>query len=99
MKIVFDEEKVRRDGKYDIEKMYASIDKAFDGWGIPKIDRGVYQTKGLNSDYTNFMSFCMGMRRVSWFMEYIDKWIWEKGNSFEDVKRETLKYARIYGRL
>ncbi|GHU58523.1 hypothetical protein FACS1894133_3440 [Clostridia bacterium] len=101
MKIVFDEDKIRREGKYDIDKMYASIDKSFADLDIPKIGRGVYEAKGKSEngktrDFSRFMGVCIGLRKVEWFMDNISDWIWEENGDVEDVKYETLKYARIY---
>ena len=99
MKIVFDEEKVRREGKYNVDEMQDSIDMSFADLEIPKIDRGVYQAQGKSKDFSHFLGICMGLRKVEWFMKYIDTWIWEKNNSFEDVKKEIIRCDKIYGRL
>ncbi|GHU58512.1 hypothetical protein FACS1894133_3400 [Clostridia bacterium] len=92
MKIVFDEDKIRREGKYDIDKMYASVDKSFADWGIPKIGRGVYQSSGKQKDYSRFMSFCMGLSDVGWFVDNISDWIWENNGNDQDVIKSFRKY-------
>ena len=96
MKIVFDEDKVRRDGKYNIDKMYASIDRDFATFSIPKIGRGVYQSQGHRSDYSHFMSVCMAYRGIEWFMENVASWIWEDGEVISDVKKAAIHFTKLY---
>ena len=97
MKIVFDEEKIRREGKYDVDKMYASIDKSFEELDIPKVDRGVYQAKGKSKDFSRFMGAILGLSKAEWVMDNISDWLFEDGDRVEDVKYETIKCRRIYG--
>lgn len=98
MKIVLDEDKIRREGKYDADKMYERIDKAFARLDIPKVRKGVYRGTGKSKDHAHFMSLCMGLTDADWFMENAAKWLWKKEDGgVEDVIYETNKFYRKYG--
>ncbi|MDR0804946.1 MAG: hypothetical protein LBN42_04105 [Oscillospiraceae bacterium] len=99
IRVVFDEGKVEREGKYDINKMYARIDKYFSEHNIPKIGKGFYQSTGKKGEYNAFAAFQMAYSEIDWFMDNLDIWTWYDGDYEEDFKEETLKAQKKYGRF
>ena len=76
-RIVLDEEKILREGKYDLEKMYEMIDELAEYSGLIKIDKYTYHCKGDKNDlaclgilvYTNLM-------KANWFTLKVKEWDW-----------------------
>lgn len=48
IKIVLDEEKILKEGKYNLESMYKAIDEFAKESGMIKIDKEVYHCKGVS---------------------------------------------------
>jgi hypothetical protein len=78
MEIAFDEEKVEREGKYDIEKMYAVVDKYFLDKKLNKIGKGLYIDRGHKDDYAKMLLFASYFKKEKWFMNNIKVWNFHK---------------------
>ena len=72
MLIKFDEQKVEREGKYDLEKMNKVIDKEFLDMGVTKDENGVY----VNGDFESFGSMIFALKKLDWFVENVSEWLW-----------------------
>ena len=76
-RIVLDEEKILKEGKYDLEKMYALIDEVALETGLIKIDKHTYHCKGNEKDLA-----CLGiflyknLIRCDWFTLNVKEWYW-----------------------
>lgn len=55
-RIVLDEEKILRENKYDLSKMYELIDEITKDFGLIKIDKHAYHCKGNDKDLA-----CLGI--------------------------------------
>jgi len=75
MIIEFDVEKVEREGKYDINKMWAMVDEFLVGeYKLKKTDPGVYVDYPGVDGYVAQMCFATSFKRRSWFFSNLRKW-------------------------
>ncbi|MCL2019446.1 MAG: hypothetical protein FWG70_06745 [Oscillospiraceae bacterium] len=99
MKIEFDESKIKREGKYDIIKMWANIDEyMLKKFKLKRTDDGVYYDYPGYDGYSAFLSFGNRFEDYSWFTENLKKWEFhelgeDKGNEpyIEDWKRDVIQ--------
>lgn len=76
-RIVLDEKKILKDGKYDLEKMYKLIDEVALESGLIKIDKYTYHCKGNEKDPA-----CLGILlyknliHCDWFTLNVKEWDW-----------------------
>lgn len=84
-RIVLDEEKILRENKYDLNKMYELIDEIAKDSGLIKIDKYTYHCKGNDKDLA-----CLGifvyknLIDCDWFTLNVKEWDWiseKEGNS------------------
>lgn len=80
MVIIFDEEKVEREGKYNLKKMYASINQSFTKAGLKVESDGVYWDNGGEEDLNEFMVLASALSSQDWFVESIKRWDWYQGD-------------------
>ena len=84
-KIVLDEEKILKEGKYNLENMYKTIDEFAKESGMIKIDKEVYHCKGAKYDLGCMTLFIYKYLIDSeWFTKNVKEWIWiseKEGNS------------------
>ena len=79
MLIKLDEERVRRDGKYDLADMWRKIDEQFEKYNcIKEVQPGGGVLYSGNPDYDYYT--CMGLsylslRKQRWFALYCNEWI------------------------
>ncbi|ASQ30740.1 hypothetical protein CAV_1103 [Campylobacter avium LMG 24591] len=83
-KIVLDEEKIKKEGIYDLEQMYKSIEEMAIQSGLVKIDKYTYHCKGNERDLA-----CLGiliwdnLMKTKWLTLNAKEWLWldeEDGN-------------------
>ena len=76
-KIVLDEEKILKEGKYDLNDMYKIIDKYAKESGLIKIDKNTYHCRGDKNDLG-----CLGifvncnLVECDWFTLNVKEWTW-----------------------
>lgn len=76
-RIVLDEEKILREGKYDLEDMYAKIDEFAKESGMIKINKEIYHCKGDKYDLGCMTLFIYNYLIDSeWFTKNTKEWIW-----------------------
>lgn len=84
-RIVIDEEKVLREGEYDLDKMYALIDELAKKCDLIKKDKHTYVCKGNNMDLANLWQLVsLNLVRIEWITKNIKEWTWlseREGNS------------------
>ncbi len=93
MEIALDEERILRDGVYDLKKIWNKIDEKFlsacTRERLP--DGSVMYSGDPNKDYyTAIMLAVMYLEDRKWFAEYCGKWIW-----YDNEDDETLPYHII----
>lgn len=90
-RIVLDEEKILREDRYDLEKMYEAIDEIATDSGLIKIDKHTYHCKGDEKDLA-----CLGifihhnLMECDWFTLNVKEWTWlsEKEGDIDIIERE-----------
>lgn len=93
-RIVLDEEKILKENKYDLNKMYETIDKLAEESGLIKIDKHTYHCKGNDKDLACLGIFVMQhLVEYEWFTLNVKEWDWiseKEGNSdlIEFYKKE-----------
>lgn len=84
-KIVLDEEKIKREGIYDLEKMYEIIDEMAKKCGLIKIDKYTYHCEGSKYDLGRLGLFTMSnLAETDWITKNVKEWEWlseREGNS------------------
>ncbi len=84
-RIVLDEEKILRENKYDLNKMYELIDEIATESGLIKIDKYIYHCKGNDKDLACLGIFVLHhLVEYDWFTLNVKEWDWiseKEGNS------------------
>ena len=82
MKIQMDEEKILREGKINLQKVYAALDRIFAKYSLVKGETepdGTLTYWGTESN-KDFGRFCMAANNLedvnTWFVPNCKKWIW-----------------------
>lgn len=100
IKIVMDEEKIIREGKYTLEEIYKNIDDLAEFSRMKKIDKFYYVSKNDSpSDLGCFV--WSNLEEQDWFIENVKEWLWldkEEGidNILEVSKEFKAKNEEIY---
>ena len=100
IKIVMDEEKILREGKYTLEEIYKNIDYLAEFSRMKKIDKFYYVSKNdTPSDLGCFV--WSNLEEQDWFIENVKEWLWldkEEGidNILEVSKEFKAKNEEIY---
>ena len=92
MKIVMDEDRIAKEDKYDLIKIYAYLDKLFQKRGMKKED-GWY----INGNFTTCGAVIINLTSKDWFLDNVDEWLWydEDDESTEDLKAHYRKDATV----
>ncbi|MCL2019628.1 MAG: hypothetical protein FWG70_07700 [Oscillospiraceae bacterium] len=94
MEIEFDEEKVKRENKYDIDKMWAKVDEfMLVKYKLKKTAPGVYSDYPGYDGYGKFFVFTAHFEKRDWFMNSLKRWDWVEYDEDEpnDEYREDWK--------
>ena len=100
IKIVMDEEKILREGKYTLEEIYKNIDDLAEFSRMKKIDKFYYVSKNdTPSDLGCFV--WSNLEEQDWFIDNVKEWLWldkEEGidNILEVSKEFKAKNEEIY---
>lgn len=74
---VLDEEKILRENKYDLEKIYKAIDEIAEHSGMIKIDKNTYHCKGDKNDLACLGIFVVrNLVKCDWFTLNVKEWTW-----------------------
>ncbi|MGJ0353085.1 hypothetical protein NG783_07220 [Aliarcobacter cryaerophilus] len=100
IKIVMDEEKILREGKYTLEEIYKNIDYLAEFSRMKKIDKFYYVSKNdTPSDLGCFV--WSNLEDKKWFTDNIKEWLWfDKIEGVHDIidfyKNKKMKNEKIY---
>lgn len=85
MQIKMDEEKIRREGRYSMEKIYGTLDDFFvNRLLLIKANDGFYLGSGSPDDFANFGVAMTTLGKKSWFMSNVDTWLYFNSEDSED---------------
>lgn len=90
MVVKLDEERIKKEGKYSIEKMWNAIDYAFrDGHIIkkPQSDGSVeYWGNPEDPNYLGYFGAAyITLKKTKWFAIYAEKWTWHGNDDNEEL--------------
>lgn len=94
-RIVMDEDKIRREGKYDLDKLYQNIDEMAEYAGLIKKNKYTYVCQGNEKDLAALAIFNFHkLVEEEWFTKNVKEWIWinkKEGNEdlIEHFKKEN----------
>ena len=94
-RIVMDEDKIRREGKYDLDKVYQNIDELAEYAGLIKKNKYTYICQGNEKDLAALAIFNLHkLVEAEWFTKNVKEWTWinkEEGdeNLIEHFKNEN----------
>ena len=94
-RIVMDEDKIRREGKYDLDKVYQNIDELAEYAGLIKKNKYTYICQGNEKDLAALSIFNFHkLVEAEWFTKNVKEWTWinkEEGdeNLIEHFKNEN----------
>ena len=94
-RIVMDEDKIRKEGKYDLDKLYQNIDKMAEHAGLIKKNKYTYICQGNEKDLAALAIFNFHkLVEEEWFTKNVKEWIWinkKEGNEdlIEHFKKEN----------
>jgi|GEM_PF-715361 len=75
IRIVMDEEKILKEDKYDLEKMYKAIDDIAMYSEMKKIDKYYYVS--MNNSWVDLGVFAFNnLEEKEWFMDNVKEWLW-----------------------
>lgn len=97
--IVLDEDKINREGKYDINKMWEAIDALFAEKELIKVEKGVYQSNpsSMKDDEVNMGAIIVTLSEVDWFMNNVTVWQSLEENCVNDIKQDMIDWDKQYG--
>ena len=98
MEIAFDEEKIERENKYDLAKMWAKVDEFMLGkYKLKKTAPGVYSDYPGYDGLGLFMAFATRFEDHDWFLFNLKKWdLLEIDMDYpEDIYREDWLTAKL----
>ena len=76
-RIVMDEDKIRKEGKYDLDKLYQNIDELAEHVGLIKKNKYTYICQGNEKDLAALGIFnFMNLVKQEWFTKNVKEWIW-----------------------
>ncbi len=94
MVIEFDEEKVKKEGKYDLQMMYDCLAKRFTDNGLQVVEKGVYVDKGEEEDLISFMVIASVLPRKDWFVRYVKQWLWYEESEIPNNLIKTFELVK-----
>ncbi|RBQ27623.1 hypothetical protein [Arcobacter sp. CECT 9188] len=100
IKIVMDEEKILREGKYTLEEIYKNIDDLAKFSRMKKIDKYNYVSKNDTPSDLGCFAYS-NLEEQDWFIDNVKEWLWlDKEDGIDDIlkvlKEFKAKNEEIY---
>ncbi|KGI55302.1 hypothetical protein [Campylobacter sp. MIT 97-5078] len=83
LKIVLDEEKVLREGKYKLEDLYKYLDEVALEAELIRLDKNHYACRGDKDDLNCLMDFTFEVVEKENITRNVKQWYWFEGGKFE----------------
>ncbi len=91
-RIVMDEDKIKREGIYDLEELYQKIDELAEHAGLIKKNKYTYICQGNERDLAALGIFnFMNLVKKEWFTRNVKEWIWLNKNEGDTDLIESCK--------
>jgi hypothetical protein len=98
VEIVLDEEKVKKEGKYNLDEMYKAIDDLFLSYGADRCEsenKGVaYCSQSGEKDLAVIGGAVSELEDEQWFVNSVTLWQWFIGNGENVVCEDILQEYR-----
>lgn len=95
-KIVLDEEKIKQEGKYNLDEMYAKIDEMAKACNMQKHDKYTYYAIRGNKSLSDLGIFIWSyLMEAKWITTNVKEWEWldeEEGN--ESLMNKAKEYSK-----
>lgn len=88
MLIQLDEERILREGKYDLNDMWRVIDKMFENGCTKSVQPNgevLYSGDPMKDYYTRINLAYLNLKHRPWFAKYCTKWIWYDNDDNEEL--------------
>jgi hypothetical protein len=93
-------DQIRRDGKYDPEKIQVYIDEFMTKKvGFLKTDNGFYIGSGAKDDFARAGYAMTKLRRKEWFMRYVKTWLHFNSDDADDPNDFAIEDFKEYNLL
>ncbi len=76
IKIVFDENKIKKDDEYEVEDIKNHVKKYFDIYGFKEVEKNIYSDNGKKGDTERMVAIVGCLKKRDWFMTHIKEFIW-----------------------
>jgi hypothetical protein len=87
MQIIMDEEKILKEKKYSLPKIYEALDDYFvRQLHIMKGEDGFYVGSGAKGDFGNFGLAMWTLGKKDWFMDNVRTWLYFNSEDSDDPK-------------
>jgi hypothetical protein len=85
MQIVMDDDKIRRQKQYNLDKIHRSLDAfLIDKLGLQKSDDGLYLGRGDGKDFSYFGLAFNTLRKKDWFLDNVKTWLYFNSDASDD---------------
>jgi hypothetical protein len=85
MQIVMDDDKIRRQEQYNVDKIYKTLDSFLVGkLGLQKADDGFYLGRGDRKDFSYFGLAFNTLRKKEWFLDNVETWLYFNSDASDD---------------
>lgn len=85
MEIALDESKIKDAGQFSVEEITRQLDTVLQSQNLKKTGDGVFVGSGTPQDFAYFGNAINTLKKQSWFMPYVTKWLWYTNKGCEDV--------------
>jgi hypothetical protein len=97
MQIKMDEDKIRREKKYDSEKLHNAIDQFMIGkLHLTKSEDGFYLGDGNGRDFSYFGLAFNTLRKKTWFVDNVKTWLYFNSDASDDPEDFAVEDFRAF---
>lgn len=95
LEIKLNDAKIQREGKYSLDSIQDTLDKAFGKYQFRKEEMPdgtvSYYGNGRPQDYGTFGRLITTLKDKSWFLPYLEKWLWYNSDDGMDENDYTVE--------
>ena len=98
MLLEFDEDKVLKEGKYDLDKMKAFVNEICENRGVQRDEEGMY----VNRKWESIAAVTSILEHTDWCTDNASGWFWYRSNDggnywyCEDILKKMIQHRSNY---
>lgn len=97
MQIIMDEEKILREKKYSLAKVYETLDHFFlDNLHLAKGEDSFYLGSGAKTDFGNFGRAMWTLSKKAWFLDNVQTWLYFNSDDSDDPNDFVIEDFKDY---